>query len=232
MYDLAVEVGLCRDPKCSVSVLIVINQIAPMSGRRLALPGLQLAGGLFKEARRPMASSFARSSLFLGSRTAVRRSISLKPLAVTSRRQALSSTSQPSPIPSSSKWSNPALLAAGLPIVSNTEASSNPIISTLSDLLLASPLPSYGLTIILATFFLRAALTLPVTLWQRRRAAFAVREMAPGLKAYNAKVAQELVPISRKKGFTAAQYEAEVVKKVGCASRATKDRLQSTGKTR
>ena len=194
-----------------------------MPGRRFALPGLQLVGSSLNSVRRPtlipcLASNTLRAGTAAGYRSAFRQP---QPVSASQHQSFLP---QSPPISTSvsvhhpsSIWGNSAFMAASLPIVpivASTEVSTNPIISTLSDILLASPLPSYGITIVLATFFLRSALTLPVTLWQRRRATTAMKQIAPELKAYNSLVAQELVPIARKKGFSAAQYQAEVVKKV------------------
>ena len=106
-----------------------------------------------------------------------------------------------------------ALLAA-LPLVESTITSSFSPITYVSELLLASPLPSYGLTIIVLALLLRSTITLPVTLWQRRRYA-RLKELAePQVQQFNQKIATELVGECRRRGLSHEAYRSMVKEKV------------------
>lgn len=71
-----------------------------------------------------------------------------------------------------------------------------------------SPLPPYMTTIVLATIFLRLAVTLPVTLWARRRE-IRLKEIAlPELTTFRNEAREGLVDGCRREGYSHDQYNA------------------------
>jgi inner membrane protein COX18 len=76
-------------------------------------------------------------------------------------------------------------------------------------LLLTSPLPA-GLTILLLTFTFRSAITLPATLWQRRRMQRTKEIIRPAMKALNDKLAGVVAKECRAKGMDYEAYKKEL----------------------
>lgn len=85
----------------------------------------------------------------------------------------------------------------------------DPIVSVL----LSSPLPA-GLTIILLTFFFRSAVTLPATIWQRRRIQKTKEIVRPAMKALNERMAGVVARECRAKGIDYEGYKKELKNQV------------------
>lgn len=101
-----------------------------------------------------------------------------------------------------------------VPVSAAAEYEPNFILGTLADLLLSSPIPSYGLTIVLLTIILRSATTFPVALWQRKRMARMKSIVQPLAEEYNVAIRKELAPESRRAGLTFMQFDAKAREKV------------------
>ncbi|WVF70819.1 hypothetical protein IAT40_005613 [Kwoniella sp. CBS 6097] len=107
----------------------------------------------------------------------------------------------------------------------------DPLIDPLSSFLLSLPHPfGYGTTIIVLTLLVRTVFTLPVSLWQRKRAMKARRLVDPQMKIINAQLAESLVAESRKKGLTYKQYVLELRRQLAEAQ-STLHRLHGTNPT-
>ncbi|KAK8865768.1 hypothetical protein IAR55_000915 [Kwoniella newhampshirensis] len=96
----------------------------------------------------------------------------------------------------------------------------DPIVNPLSDLLLNIPHPlGYGTTIILLTLIVRTTFTLPISIWQRKRALRAQRLVQPELKAINERLAISLKEECRKKGASYNQYLTELRRQLAIAQK-------------
>ncbi|WVQ97178.1 hypothetical protein IAU59_004288 [Kwoniella sp. CBS 9459] len=107
----------------------------------------------------------------------------------------------------------------------------DPIIDPLASFLLSLPHPfGYGATIIILTLLVRTVFTLPISLWQRKRALKARRLVDPKMKIINEQLAKSLVAESRKKGLTYDQYILELRRQLAKAQ-STLHRLHGTNPT-
>lgn len=128
------------------------------------------------------------------------------------------STSSPSLSPRSSSTSNNPLLAltpfaTSAPSESVDPAVSGSILDPIVTLLLSSPLPA-GLTILLITFAFRSAVTLPATLWQRRRVQRTKDIIRPAMKELNERLAGVVAKQCRAKGIDYEGYKKELKSQV------------------
>jgi len=83
----------------------------------------------------------------------------------------------------------------------------------LANLLLSSPLPAWA-TIIGLTICVRTTVTLPVTLWQRRRMMTEAREVRPRMKEINERLAVAMARECREKGLGYDEYKKQLKAKV------------------
>ncbi|KAL1406185.1 peroxin [Vanrija albida] len=105
--------------------------------------------------------------------------------------------------------------AAGeLATASEAAAAAWPPVEFLSDLILNTPTPSYGLSIIALTLALRFGITLPFTLWQRARVRKNREIIVPAMKKINDRLAVALVPEARRQGWSYEQYKKELKKRL------------------
>jgi hypothetical protein len=81
-----------------------------------------------------------------------------------------------------------------------TALTSYPPFTTIGEMILSSPLPSYGLTIVLSTILLRGLITLPVTIWQRRRQERLATIVGPLVQKKSNEIAKELLAEHVKEG--------------------------------
>lgn len=95
----------------------------------------------------------------------------------------------------------------------------DPLVHPLSDALLSIPHPlGYGTTLILLTLIVRTAFTLPVSLWQKKRAKKMQSIIAPEMKAINEHLAETVAKECRKKGVGYAEYLVELRRQVSLSS--------------
>lgn len=85
----------------------------------------------------------------------------------------------------------------------------------LSQFLLDHPFPTYASSIILTTIFLRTLVTLPITVWSRKRMRRMRELVQPEMKLWNEKLAVKLVGESRKAGLDFEGYKKELKRQVG-----------------
>ncbi len=137
------------------------------------------------------------------------------PSAAPSFDQGYSSRTLPDSLPARGAPTSPGSLAF-LPFL--------PSLTDLSSTLLAHPLvdpltslPSYGLTIIALTLFVRTCTTLPATVWARRRAIRFREEVKPEMREANERLAVEVMKECRKAGVGYEGYKNELRKRVGGA---------------
>jgi membrane protein insertase Oxa1/YidC/SpoIIIJ len=105
--------------------------------------------------------------------------------------------------------------SAASPVVFDTvsTAAETSILDPLANLLLASPLPAW-VTIIALTLCVRTGITLPVTLWQRRRMLREAQEVRPRMKEINEKLAVVVARESREKGLGYEEYKKNLKARV------------------
>ncbi|KIR82074.1 hypothetical protein I306_00945 [Cryptococcus gattii EJB2] len=97
----------------------------------------------------------------------------------------------------------------------------DPLVHPLSDALLSIPHPlGYGTTLILLTLIVRTAFTLPVSLWQKKRAKKMQSIIAPEMKAINEHLAETVAKECRKKGVGYAEYLVELRRQLRKAQKA------------
>ena len=106
----------------------------------------------------------------------------------------------------------------GIATEATSAAASASIFDPLVSALLASPLPSYGLTIIALTLAVRTCVTLPATLWQRKRLDRSRDLVVPEMKRINAVLAPQMARESRKQGLDYEAYKKALKARVGCSS--------------
>lgn len=95
----------------------------------------------------------------------------------------------------------------------------DPLIHPLSEALLSIPHPlGYGTTLILLTLIVRTAFTLPVSLWQKKRAKKMQIVVAPEMKIINEHLAETVAKECRKKGVGYAEYLIELRRQVSLSS--------------
>lgn len=92
------------------------------------------------------------------------------------------------------------------------------ILDPLANALLASPLPAWA-TIIALTLCVRTGITLPVSLWQRRRMLREASEVRPRMKQINEKLAVSVMKDCRARGVDYEGYKKELKTKVGSSRR-------------
>ena len=92
------------------------------------------------------------------------------------------------------------------------------VIQPLAEVLLASPLPSFGLTIMIATFLLRAGITLPVTIWQRKRMMLDKNIVETMVTAYVRQIAGPIARRTRAEGHGDKEFKQEMKKRVRSAA--------------
>lgn len=97
--------------------------------------------------------------------------------------------------------------------ISGLQETTPSILDPLVSVLLSSPL-SAGTTIILLTIVFRSAVTLPATLWQRRRMKRTREIIQPAMKLVNDRLARSLVGESRRKGLSYEEYKKELKRQV------------------
>lgn len=95
-----------------------------------------------------------------------------------------------------------------------TDASYGGIGQYLAELLLASPIPSYGLTIVVLTLIFRTVFTLPITTWQNRRMRRLMLEQAPDMKPVADRIAKEIGPTAARNGWTNEMFQHEIALRV------------------
>ncbi|OWZ55704.1 hypothetical protein C349_01906 [Cryptococcus neoformans var. grubii Br795] len=97
----------------------------------------------------------------------------------------------------------------------------DPLIHPLSEALLSIPHPlGYGTTLILLTLIVRTAFTLPVSLWQKKRAKKMQIVVAPEMKIINEHLAETVAKECRKKGVGYAEYLIELRRQLRKAQKA------------
>ncbi|WVQ71029.1 hypothetical protein IAR50_000554 [Cryptococcus sp. DSM 104548] len=97
----------------------------------------------------------------------------------------------------------------------------DPYIHPLADAFLAMPHPlGYGTSIIAITLLLRTGLTLPLALWQRRRAKKIQDVVIPELKLYNESMAKQLAKEYRSQNLSYSDYTIETKKRMYLAQKA------------
>lgn len=89
----------------------------------------------------------------------------------------------------------------------------SPIFDALASVLMSSPFAT-GTTIIVLTIVLRTCLTLPIAFWQRKRYARTRKYVLPAMKETNDRLAQELIPVCRRKGLDYDGYKKELKRQV------------------
>jgi inner membrane protein COX18 len=72
----------------------------------------------------------------------------------------------------------------------------------------------YAISIVLLTIALRSAITLPVTLWQRKRAKRMVELVAPEWNRLKERLPESVAKRSRRQGLSYEAYEKELKKEV------------------
>lgn len=87
------------------------------------------------------------------------------------------------------------------------------ILDPLANALLSSPLPAWA-TIIALTLCVRTGITLPVSLWQRRRMLREASEVRPRMKEINEKLAVSVMKDCRARGVDYEGYKKELKSKV------------------
>ncbi|TXT08673.1 hypothetical protein VHUM_02801 [Vanrija humicola] len=102
--------------------------------------------------------------------------------------------------------------AAGELATASEAAAAFPPVQFLSDLLLAVPTPSYGLSIIVLTLLLRFGVTTPMTLWQRKRNRRNLDIIVPQMKEINDRLAVQLVGDARREGLSYDDYRKRLKK--------------------
>ncbi|WWD18052.1 hypothetical protein CI109_102499 [Kwoniella shandongensis] len=139
-----------------------------------------------------------------------------------------------SPLESSTSTSSldaldPALLSTPADDLVPVSSFLDPIVNPLSDLLLHQlPHPlGYGTTIILLTLLVRTTITLPISIWQRKRALRAQRLVQPELKAINERLAISLRDEFRKRGASYNQYLTELRRQLAIAHKALNKKHQT-----
>ncbi|WVR05788.1 hypothetical protein IAU60_002813 [Kwoniella sp. DSM 27419] len=97
----------------------------------------------------------------------------------------------------------------------------DPITDPLSSLFLSMPHPlGYGASVIMLTLAVRTVFTLPVSLWQRKRAAKAKKLVEPEMKIINERLAKELAISCRQRGLGYKEYLAELKSQLAAAQAA------------
>lgn len=114
------------------------------------------------------------------------------------------------PIPNSRRYQS---TSAPVVIDSVTTASESSILDPLANLLLSSPLPAWA-TIIALTLCVRTGITLPVSLWQRRRMMREATEVRPRMKQINEQLAVSVMKDCRARGVDYEGYKKELKTKV------------------
>ncbi|WVO13188.1 hypothetical protein L204_100800 [Cryptococcus depauperatus] len=108
---------------------------------------------------------------------------------------------------------NPATLDTPIPddLLQPASTFLDPYIHPLSDLLISLPHPlGYGVSIIVITLVVRTVFTLPVSLWQKRRAKRMQDLVAPQISATNERLARSLADDYRRKGLGYTEYLLEL----------------------
>lgn len=158
--------------------------------------------------------SFLAETVAGPSRALVSRSGARKPLGLLHRQAARPQLShgRPSRPPTSISLR---LQSTSAPIVidSAVATSETSILDPLANALLASPLPAWA-TIIALTLCVRTGITLPVSLWQRRRMLREATEVRPRMKKINEKLAVSVMKECRAKGIDYEGYKRELKSKV------------------
>lgn len=85
----------------------------------------------------------------------------------------------------------------------------------LGDLLVSTPTPSYALSIVVLTIAIRSTVTVPFTIWQRKRMRRMRELINPEMKAANELLAVKVAKESRAKGLDYEQYRKELKIQVG-----------------
>lgn len=98
---------------------------------------------------------------------------------------------------------------------------SNVVAETLINL----PTPSYVLSVFVLAYALRATLTFPLQVWQRKRIERLQRYVHPQLEGINDRIALETMVTAKKEGWPYAKYVEEVRKRVSVASLQTGELL-------
>ena len=111
--------------------------------------------------------------------------------------------------------SGPPSSPTSVPIPPSLESTS--LFDPLSDLLLAYPIHSFSLTIILLTILLRTTLTLPAVFWQRDRVLRAKRLVEPEMRRINGDLARSLIGEMKRAGKPYHEYRAELKRQVRSA---------------
>lgn len=104
-------------------------------------------------------------------------------------------------------------LTSSLPTDPVDPSTTSSFLDPLVALLLSSPLPA-GLTILLLTFSFRSAITLPATIWQRRRMQRTKEIVRPAMKAINEQLAGKVARECRAKGLGYEEYKKELKSQV------------------
>lgn len=99
--------------------------------------------------------------------------------------------------------------------VSEAAAHAFPPVQFIADLLLNTPTPSYGLSIIVLTLALRFGITVPLAMWQRKRMRRERELVVPEMKKINDRLAVELVRDARREGLTYEDYRKKLKAEVG-----------------
>lgn len=94
-----------------------------------------------------------------------------------------------------------------------TTASESSLLDPLANALLSSPLPAWA-TIIALTLCVRTGITLPVSLWQRRRMMREATEVRPRMKQINEQLAVSVMKDCRARGVDYEGYKKELKSKV------------------
>lgn len=105
--------------------------------------------------------------------------------------------------------------SASAPVVVETAGAiaETSVLDPLANLLLSSPLPAWA-TIIALTLSVRTGITLPVSLWQRRRMLREATEVRPRMKQINEQLAVSVMKDCRSKGISYEGYKKELKTKV------------------
>ena len=91
-------------------------------------------------------------------------------------------------------------------------------INVVSEGILNTPLPSYGLTIILLAFAVRTLGTLPLSIMQRRQTERRLTLVIPQTEQYNAQIAPKVAIQFRKQGEGYQEYKAEISRLVSIST--------------
>lgn len=123
---------------------------------------------------------------------------------------SLSRTVGRRPLPSSRRYQS-----TSTPVVIDTvtTASESSLLDPLANALLSSPLPAWA-TIIALTLCVRAGITLPVSLWQRRRMMREATEVRPRMKQINEQLAVSVMKDCRARGVDYEGYKKELKSRV------------------